>query len=155
MKLYLVQHGEAISKDTNSERPLTEKGHNDIRKMSQLFTQADISLEQVIHSGKLRAAQTAEYFVKNLREPSVVKVNDHIKPKETLQPLTEQILSWNNDTLIIGHLPYLAKLVSYLTTENESSLTISFQPGTAVCLQRKDNLQWQINWMVRPELLVA
>jgi phosphohistidine phosphatase len=153
MKLYLVQHGEAENKDTNSERPLTEKGHNDIRKLSQFLNQSDVQLGQVIHSGKLRAKETAEYFVKMLINPSSLVINDNINPNDSLEPLIEQIKSWNGDTLIVGHLPYLAKLVSYLTTNNKSTLTVSFQPGSIICLERDDELKWSINFMVRPELL--
>jgi phosphohistidine phosphatase len=153
MKLYLVQHGEAENKETNSERPLTEKGHNDIRKLSQFLNQSDIQLDQVIHSGKLRAKETAEYFVKMLTNPSSSIENSNINPNDSLEPLIAEIQSWSNDTLIVGHLPYLAKLVSYLTTGNDSSLTASFQPGTAICLQRDEDMKWQLNWMIRPELL--
>jgi len=153
MKLYLVQHGEAEGKDVNPERPLTDKGHQDIRKLSQFLKQSDIQLEQVIHSGKLRARETAEYFVKMLTSPSSSVVNDNINPKASLDPLIGHIQSWNCDTLIVGHLPYLAKLVSYLTTDNKASLNSSFQPGTVVCIQRDDELKWSLNWMIRPELL--
>ena len=155
MKLYLVQHGEAMNKDINAERPLTEKGHSDIKKISDLFTQADITLTQIIHSGKLRAKQTAEYFVKNISGSSLTKVNNNINPNDDLQPLMQQLKSWDKDTLMVGHLPYLAKVVSQLTTDNETSLSVSFKPGTVVCLQRDDKMHWQINWMIRPELLGA
>ncbi len=37
--------------------------------MAQLLKQAGVQIDQVIHSGKLRAEQTAEYFVKNLNTP--------------------------------------------------------------------------------------
>jgi len=153
MKLYIVQHGEATAKDINPERPLTDKGHNDIKNISQFLKQSDIQLDQVIHSGKLRAKETSEYFVKMLTNPSSSVVNDNINPNDSLEPLADEIQTWESDTLIVGHLPYLAKLVSYLTTGNDAYLNISFQPGSIVCLERNGELKWQINWMIRPELL--
>jgi len=153
VKLYLVQHGEATSKNINPERPLTDKGHKDIRTISQFLKQSNIQLDQVIHSGKLRARETAEYFIKLLNNPSSSIVNENISPKNSLDPLTEEIQSWDSDTLVVGHLPYLAKLVSYLTIGNESTLTVSFQPGTVVCLERDGELKWSLDWMIKPKLL--
>ena len=80
MKLYLVQHGEATSKDITPERPLTEKGHDDVRKISQFLKQSDFQLDQIIHSDKPRAKETAEYFIKILNNPSSSIVNNNINP---------------------------------------------------------------------------
>jgi len=153
MKLYLVQHGEATDKDIDPDRPLTDKGHDDIRKMSELLKCSNIELEQVIHSGKLRAKETAEYYVKLLSTPSSLIENNNINPKDELSPLIDEIESWNSDTLIVGHLPYLAKLSSMLLANNDATLSVSFKPGTVVCLERDDNNNWSLNWMIRPELL--
>ena len=70
MKLYLVQHGEAHSKDTNLERPLTQKGRIDVNKMSDFMNIAGVVVKQVYHSGKLRAKQTAEVFSAKISENS-------------------------------------------------------------------------------------
>ena len=32
-------------------------------------------------------------------------------------------------------------------------MILSFQPATAICLQRDEDKSWQLNWMIRPELL--
>ena len=55
--------------------------------------------------------------------------------------------------LVVGHLPFMAKLVSHLLVEDENRLTTAYQPGTVVCLERVDDDRWQIDWMIRPELL--
>jgi len=153
MKLYLVQHGEAEGKDVNPGRPLTDKGHDDIRELSQFLKQSDIQLEQVIHSGKLRAKETAEYFVKLLNNSSTTQINTNINPNDSLEPLLAELESWESDSLVVGHLPYVGKIVSQLVTGNDALLSISFQPGSIVCLERSDEQKWQLNWMVRPELL--
>jgi hypothetical protein len=35
MRVYLVQHGEAVAKDVDAERPLTEKGAEDVKKVAE------------------------------------------------------------------------------------------------------------------------
>jgi phosphohistidine phosphatase len=47
----------------------------------------------------------------------------------------------------------MAKLVAYLVVEDENKLITAYQPGSVVCLESLDNTCWQINWMMRPELL--
>ena len=35
----------------------------------------------------------------------------------------------------------------------DSRLLTAYQPGSIVCLEHNNVAQWQINWMIRPELL--
>jgi phosphohistidine phosphatase len=56
------------------------------------------------------------------------------------------------DTLVVGHLPFMARLVSHLVVEDEDKPLTAWQPGSIVCLERADHTHWQINWMLRPEL---
>ncbi|MES9849230.1 MAG: histidine phosphatase family protein, partial [Candidatus Thiodiazotropha sp.] len=59
MKLYLVQHGEACKKEVDPDRPLTDRGREDIDRLATFLKQAGIRPDRVVHSGKLRAMQTA------------------------------------------------------------------------------------------------
>ena len=60
MKLYLVQHGEAKSKDEDEKRPLTDQGRQGVERVAAFLKGAGVETKRVIHSGKLRAEQTAE-----------------------------------------------------------------------------------------------
>jgi len=60
MKVYLVQHAEAMSEEQNPERPLTELGRQHTRSVADLAARMGVEVEQVRHSGKTRAEQTAE-----------------------------------------------------------------------------------------------
>ena len=59
MKLYLQQHGEAVSKDLDPERPLTGQGTEDVQRIARALKAAGVEITRAIHSGKLRAQQTA------------------------------------------------------------------------------------------------
>jgi phosphohistidine phosphatase len=153
MKLYLVQHGDALSKTINPKRPLSDQGHQDVQKMAQFLKQSDVKVEQVIHSGKLRARQTADYLSKNMAIGKTLQINDKINPNDSPQCIAQNIMTWECDSLIVGHLPFMAKLVSYLVLGSDESAVVAFQPGTVVCIQRDEEQKWQINWMITPELL--
>jgi phosphohistidine phosphatase len=55
--------------------------------------------------------------------------------------------------MVVGHLPFMAKMVSYLVTGNEDSNIVAFKPGSVVCLQQDAEEHWQIQWMLRPDIL--
>jgi len=152
MKLYLVQHGEACAKEVNPDRPLTDQGMADIDRLAAFLKRAGIRVERVIHSGKLRAAQTAERLA-NVVAPGVeLESSGIINPNDNPKAFDWQSGSWDRDTLVVGHLPFMAKLVSHLVIEDENRPITAWQPGSVVCLERFKHAHWQINWMIRPEL---
>jgi phosphohistidine phosphatase len=153
MKLYLVQHGEACAKEIDPDRPLTEEGQADIDHLAAFLEQAGIQVERVIHSGKLRAQQTAERLAKAIAPGVEPETSGLINPNDNPKAFDWQSESWDRDTLIVGHLPFMAKLVSHLLIDDETRPITAYQPGSIVCLEHNTEAHWQINWMIRPELL--
>jgi phosphohistidine phosphatase len=153
MKLYLVQHGEACPKEVNPNRPLTDQGKEDMDRLASFLKQAGIQVDRVIHSGKLRAIQTAEHLASAIAPGVELEASGLINPNDSPSAFDWQSESWDMDTLIVSHLPFIAKLVSHLVIQDETRLIAAYQPGTVVCLELNHDAHWQINWMIRPELL--
>jgi len=153
MKVYLVQHGEAESKEVNPQRPLTEQGMRDVQRIAGALKQAGVEVKRVIHSGKLRAQQTAEILAIEIAPELLLETSDLINPNDNPGEFDLQSNSYNTDTMIVGHLPFMAKLVSRLVTGDDDQTTVAYQPGSVVCLELTGNDNWRINWMLRPELL--
>ena len=151
MKLYLVQHGQAMAKDQDPERPLTEQGRQNIELLARFLQQAEIRVERVIHSGKLRARQTAEGLAAVVAPGIEPEVSGLLGPNDNPKAFDWQSESWDRDTLVVGHLPFMAKLVAHLVAADEQLPLVAFRPGSLVCLERNDGY-WQIAWMLRPEL---
>ncbi len=152
MKLYLVQHGEAVGKAENPERPLSAQGESDISRLAE-FLAGDIRVSRVIHSGKERAFQTASILAAALASGAKVEAVDGINPKDATGPFAGDISKTGEDTLVVGHLPFMAKLTNRLVTGSEEPAVAAFRPGTVVCLESVEPGDWQIQWMLRPELL--
>ena len=152
MKIYLVQHGEAVAKEVDPERPLTEQGIRDVQRVARTLKHAGVGVKRVIHSGKLRAQQTAEILATEIAPMLQLETSDLINPNDNPGAFDMQTASESRDTMVAGHLPFMAKLVSHLVIGNDNHMLVAYQPGSVVCLEsiKKDN--WQINWMVRPEL---
>ncbi len=152
MKLYLVQHGEACAKDVDPERPLTEQGKADVERLAAFLKRAGVQVERVIHSGKLRARQTADVLANTVAPGVEAEERGMINPNDNPKAFDWQSESWSTDMLVVGHLPFMAGLVSHLLIDDADQFTVAFQPGSIVCLEHTDG-QWQLDWMIRPELL--
>jgi phosphohistidine phosphatase len=153
MKLYLVQHGEACTKEIDPERPLTERGKDDVDRLAAFLEKAGIRPDRLIHSGKLRAMQTAERLANAIAPGVELEASGLINPNDNPKAFDWQSESWDRDTLIVGHLPFIAKLVSHLVIDDDDRLIAAYQPGSVVCLERQADHGWRIDWMIRPDLL--
>jgi len=153
MKLYLVQHGEACAKNVDPKRLLTDQGKCDVDRIALFLKQADVQVVRILHSEKLRAKQTAERLASVIAPGVSLEVSGLINPNDNPQAFDWQSESWDQETLVVGHLPFMAKLVSYLIVKTEEPVIAAYQPGSIVCLEHYDDGCWQLNWMIRPELL--
>ena len=153
MRLYLIQHGESSPKDVDPERALTEAGRADIKRLAAFLKQAGVRVQRVIHSEKLRAIQTAEILADAVAPGVDLESSGIINPNDNPKAFDWQSGGWDRDTLVVGHLPFLAKLVSHLVVRDETRVITAFQPGSLVCLERTDDEHWQIACMIRPEVL--
>lgn len=153
MKLYLAQHGEACGREVSTNRHLTEQGQKDIVQIAEFLKQAGVKVQSVIHSGRLRAKQTAELLANAIAPGVALEISGLINPNDSPKTFDWQSDSWSRDMLVVGHQPFMDKLVSHLLLQDETRLLVDFQPGTIVCLEHTDDARWNINWVIRPELL--
>ena len=153
MKLYLVQHGESVAKEIDPDRPLSAQGERDVKQVAGYLQQAGVSVGQIKHSGKTRARQTAEILAKALLTDSKNEAIEGIAPNDPVDALADLIAELDTNTMIVGHLPFMAKLVSYLITGKDDHSLLTYRPGSIVCLEQDENHPWQIQWMIRPDCL--
>ena len=153
MKLYLVQHANAVSEDVNPERPLSEQGRRDIRKVADFIKPLNLSVDYLWHSTKTRAIQTAEVLAE------VVKINkekierDGLAPNDDVTAIRDELASAQQDTMIVSHMPFVSKLSSLLLAGREFADTVAFRQGGIVALSSSEPNQWQVERMVIPDLL--
>ena len=153
MKLYLVQHGECISDKVDPDKPLSDKGTSDIKNLGTFLKAGSIKVEKIFHSSKTRAIQSAKILAEHICTEKEVQVLNNINPNDPVDNLINELETWNQDTAIVGHLPYLSKLVSMLVTKNLEKTVVNYIQGSICCLEKNDSGEWSICWMIRPELL--
>ena len=153
MKLYLLQHGEAVSADIDPDRPLSSGGKADVARLAEFLGSTFFHPTRVFHSGKLRARQTAEGLASVACREAVVETISGLKPNDPVQPMAEKIKGWKDDTLIVGHMPFLGRLASYLILRDTETEMVAYEPGSIACLEQAADGRWKLAWMIRPEFV--
>jgi phosphohistidine phosphatase len=153
MKLYLIQHAKAAPKQIDPERSLTKEGRQDIQKVAAFIKPLNLSVDYLWHSGKKRAVQTAEILTEVVKYETLT-AHDGLEPVDDVSVLKDELSALELNIMIVGHLPFLAKLTSLLLTGSESADTVAFRNGGIVCLTRDEENQWQFDWTVTPEILI-
>ena len=153
MRLYLVQHGEALAKEVDAERPLTPEGAQTVEAVGAFLAGKGLDVQEVWHSGKTRAQQTAEPLAGRLAPNAKVVPRDGLAPKDDVEPVASVLATRDEDLMIVGHLPFLAKLAGLLLTGSRKRSVLAFQYAGVFCLERDDEGEWRLAWAVVPEVL--
>jgi phosphohistidine phosphatase len=152
MRVYLVQHGESKSEEEDPQRRLTDKGVGEVQKVADFLRPLKLAVDAIWHSQKARAKQTGELLAGSLRARDLVQ-REGLNPKDSVAATKEALEQSGGDVMIVGHLPFLGKLVALLVTGSEKNEIVEFQFGGVVCVERRDDKQWKIAWMITPSLL--
>jgi phosphohistidine phosphatase len=155
MFLYLVQHAEAKRDDEDHARPISQKGLEDISKVAAYVSLLNISVSEILHSTKLRAEQTAGVLFQNLKPVRGMKEMDGLSPLDGPEIWAGRLRDYQNDIILVGHLPHLSMLASLLLCGDANRSLVSFKMGGVVCLKRDDAGAWSLEWMLTPEIVVG
>jgi phosphohistidine phosphatase len=151
MKLYLIQHGEAKSEAEDPDRSLTTRGEEEVRGIARGSKRLDLRPSKVYHSGKRRAHQTAEIIANALRLP--IESAQGLNPLDNVRSWAERISKESQDLMIVGHLPFLERLASFLLCGDENARLVLFRYGAIVCFDQKEDKGWAVRWILTPEMV--
>jgi phosphohistidine phosphatase len=151
--LYLVQHGEAKSKEEDPERPLNNTGIANAQKAGNFLKQQRKEISTIIHSGKKRAEQTARIIADTMGQTIRFEKGENLAPMDDISIIKREIEKTEHESMmIVGHMPHLSRLASGLLTENKDRGVIRFRNAGIVCLSNEYRT-WQLEWMVTPEII--
>lgn len=150
IRVYFVQHAKALSKDIDEKRSLSDVGIEETKKIATQLKEQKIVINKVVHSGKLRAQQTAEIFsdildVEEISELKIMQPND--EPDELIQQINEDAVMY------VGHLPNMERVVSNLVTNAENGSVLKFQNSAVACVEIQGN-EKQLKWFITPDVLL-
>ncbi len=150
MSLYLVQHGQCLSKDQDPKKGLSADGTAETERIAQVAADYGILVDCIHHSGKKRAAQTAEILAAALSPSSGITAVEGIKPLDDVPAYAGRI-DLSQNIMLVGHLPFLEKLAAYLITGQVEPPVFRLQNSGILCLDRyPESDQIVIKWALIP-----
>ena len=151
MDLYLVQHAKSKTKEEDPERSLSDEGYDEVEKMAAFATNIScIEVRKIIHSGKLRAKQTAEILADKLRPIEGCEGADGLDPMAEPSIWAEKLERIDRNIMLVGHLPHLGNLAGVLLYADMANNPINFHNSGIIKLIRNSESQWLIDWIIAP-----
>jgi phosphohistidine phosphatase len=149
----LVRHAEAVSTCDNPQRPLSIAGRQHAERMATWLREMRYRSEEVVHSDKLRARQTAKILGQRLDiHPAKVHEIAGLGPGDDPLTMADGLEAERRSVMVVGHLPYMARLASTLLVGEPDRLQIRFFDAGTVVLSRGAG-GWQLEAVVSHEMV--
>lgn len=152
MKVYLVRHGQALSSQESPDRALSETGRSEVARVADILEQMNATVDHMVHSGKTRAQQTAEILAQSVLYEVELESAPDMNPNDPVDPWVEKLSEMTEDTMLVGHMPFMGKLLSRLVVGPEDSDVFRFAAGAVVCLERSEKGTWAVIAAVAPSI---
>lgn len=149
MVAYLVRHGEAKSEAENPRRPLSQRGREGVERVARAVAKKGLVVNQIFHSDKVRARETAEILAHHLTPKSGICEIKGLAPEDDPLIAKAELETAQSSLMLVGHLPHLGRLASLLVTGKPDVKEVDFAAAAIVCLS-KQNGGWKISWGLDP-----
>ena len=167
MNLYMLRHGiacvpgeDGLPKDLkDAERPLSAKGRQRLWGVTGAMRKLELEFDLVMSSPLLRARQSAQIVTEALDLRRKLVLTDHLAPEGSPDALFEQINDPHRrikNVLLVGHEPYLSKLIAWLVT-GSSAGSIDLRKGGLAKLE-VEKLRYArcatLMWLLTPKQMM-
>lgn len=152
MALYLVQHGQSLPKDVDPDQGLSDQGISETKRIAEVARDYRVNVLKIKQSGKKRARQTAEIFAAALNPAGGVEEVSGLKPLDDVSDFAASLDAAANH-MLVGHLPFMERMASYLVTGSAEKPIFKFQNSGILCLEKvPDSGSWIIIWTLMPKI---
>jgi len=152
MALYLVQHGKSLPKDVDPDQGLSDDGIAETKRIAEVARGYQVKVSLIRQSGKKRAGQTAEILAEALNPADGVAEVSGLKPLDDVAAAAATLDAAAN-TMLVGHLPFMERMASFLVTGSADKPIFRFQNSGIVCLEKDPaSDSWVIAWTLMPNI---
>jgi phosphohistidine phosphatase len=157
MDLYLLRHGiaEDRTRGDDSERRLTAEGEEKMYRIAKGMRECELCFELILTSPYARAKRTAEIVAETLDARKLLEISADLIPDGNPQRLVEQLNGRHSrcrSVLLVGHEPYLSRLISLLVS-GDTGLETNLKKG-GICKLTVDRLKYgrcaALEWLLTP-----
>jgi len=115
MKIFLLHHADAVGPDVDPQRPLSSKGLAHAAALAIKAKDKGCAPAAIWHSGKLRARQTAEPFLRECQPFAEFKMMRGLLPDDPPAMMVDTLSHETRDVMLAGHMPHMADLLRALS----------------------------------------
>jgi phosphohistidine phosphatase len=129
MKIYLMQHGEALPKEVKPKEPLSPVGTAAVEATARAARRIGIRVDRLITSDKRRALETANLMADAVGvSKATIEVSTLVKAMTPAGDTITYLETFSSleAILVVGHLPSLAGIAGSLLSEG-SPAVIQFE----------------------------
>ena len=134
MKIFLLHHADAVGPDVDPQRPLSSQGVGHSAGLALKAKARGCAPAVIWHSGKLRARQTAEPFLRECSPFAEFKMMRGLLPDDPPAMILDRLSHETRDVMLAGHMPHMADLLRAL-----SPASSPFPLHGLVALERDDD----------------
>ncbi len=142
--IYLVHHADAVAPDVDPQRPLSAPGAMHADHVAQQAAARGVKPVVIWHSGKLRARQTAEAFLRACNPFAEFSAVHGLQPTDAPMWIKDRLTSERREVMLVGHMPNLPRVLTLLTTGAEWPV-VEFPLHGLVALEAVGD-SWQEQW---------
>lgn len=162
MKIYFIRHGSAttISESyTEINRPLTEEGQQEAKKLGKYLSKIGVSFDKVWTSPYMRAIQTGQNICSFLNKCDA-QTMEFLRPKDCPKKVINEIISSfpNYETLaVVGHQPQIGKILCNMIHAKHDTFEILPATLTEVTIipnDKEDHYQFIITGILQPKFIL-
>ena len=147
-----MQHGQAAPADVDPQRPLTGDGRRAVERVAAHAAACGVHVDRIVHSGKLRAEQTAGILAEALGCLTVDQV-DGLSPNAAVQKAADALVDPTREgsLAIVGHLPFLDRFAALLVAGDCTAQVVAFRNAGLVKLAPAE-WGFAVAWAITPEV---
>jgi phosphohistidine phosphatase len=114
VKVHLVHHADALGPQVDPQRPLSSPGLQQADWLAVAAREAGVRPDVIWHSGKLRARQTAEAFLRLCNPFATFTMVRGLRPEDPPDWIRDMLEGEEGQVLAAGHMPNIMSLSAML-----------------------------------------
>jgi phosphohistidine phosphatase len=130
-------------------RPLSDRGRVAVELLAQEAAARGAKPDVVWHSGKMRARETAEAYLRRCNPLAVFSAIRGLQPTDPTNWIVDQIAADTRSIMLVGHFPHLPRLFGRLCSGNREAEPAEFPLHGIVALAELEG-RWVERWRLKP-----
>lgn len=153
MQLFLLRHGDYVAESIDPSCPLSVEGKRDIELTAHFLRERKFRIDYFCHSSKQRAIDSARIMRDVLNPSATMEMKKHLSPSDNPDDIIYDIAGWRVNSMIVGHLPFLARLAARLVVQDDRKAIVSLPTSAVVILENDQEQNWYISGFLTPRLI--